>query len=112
MSEFAGTPGPPYVAVIFTSRIRVDAEGYHAMSRRMADRVEGRPGFLGMESMRDAQGFGVTVSYWRDLDAVRAWRDDPAHTEARTLGRDRWYAGYRVRVCEVQREYGFDTDRG
>lgn len=110
MSGFARTPAPPYVAVIFTSRKRVDDAGYREMSSRIADRVEGQPGFLGMESVRETEGFGITVSYWRNQDAVTAWRADPAHTEARMLGRSRWYAAYRIRVCEVQREYGFDAE--
>ena len=42
------------------------------MAERMADLSARYPGFLGMESVRDTEGVGITVSYWRDETAVRA----------------------------------------
>ncbi len=40
------------------------------------------PGFLGIESVRDGDGVGVTVSYWDSLEAVRAWGQHAEHREA------------------------------
>ena len=112
MTGLAETPDPPYVAVIFTSHIRLDSAGYGDMAKQMSTLVLNQPGFLGMESARDERGFGVTISYWRDLEAVAAWRSHPAHREARRQGKKYWYQAYRVRICEVQREYGFETKMG
>ncbi|MFI4876927.1 MAG: antibiotic biosynthesis monooxygenase family protein, partial [Blastopirellula sp. JB062] len=66
---------PSYYAVIFCSQ-RTDADdaGYAAASERMRVLASQQSGFLGMESVRDDGGFGITVSYWRDLDAVAAWK--------------------------------------
>ena len=59
-----------------------------------------------MESVRGADGAGITVSYWRDERAIAAWRRDAEHLAVQQLGRERWYGDYRVRVCRVERDYG------
>ena len=105
----AQTPRPPYTAVIFTS-IRTDGDhGYDAMSARMEELASQQPGYLGIESARD--DVGITVSYWVDDAAARAWKQVAEHVVAQQLGQDRWYASYRVRVATVTREYGAPTGR-
>jgi heme-degrading monooxygenase HmoA len=52
--------------VIFTSKRTGGDHDYHAMSQKMVELSAGRDGFLGMESVRGADGVGITVSYWRD----------------------------------------------
>jgi heme-degrading monooxygenase HmoA len=102
--EIAQTPQPPYTAVIFTS-LRTEGEnGYGRMSARMEALAEKQPGFLGMESARD--GLGITVSYWRDEAAARAWKEVAEHLIAQRRGREVWYADYQVRVATVTRSYG------
>jgi heme-degrading monooxygenase HmoA len=98
---------PPYFAVVFTSQRTEAAEtdGYEETARRMVELAPLEPGFLGMESVRDAQGFGITVSYWRTEADVLAWRDHWEHTEARVTGRKMWYESYALRVCRVEREH-------
>ncbi|RLA33851.1 MAG: antibiotic biosynthesis monooxygenase [Gammaproteobacteria bacterium] len=103
----ATTPAPPYVAVIFTTEQTADLDGYAAMAERMLELARQQPGFLGVESAREA-GLGITVSYWRDLDAVHAWGAHPEHLEAQRLGRERWYSNWRLRVVEVTKERGAD----
>ncbi|MBI4755628.1 MAG: antibiotic biosynthesis monooxygenase [Betaproteobacteria bacterium] len=104
MSDIATTPEPPYYAVIFTS-LRTEGDlGYAGTARRMVELAQAQPGFLGMESVRD--GMGITVSYWSSLEAIRAWKENAEHRLAQQRGRD-WYRGLRVRVCRVEREYGF-----
>lgn len=104
----ASTPEPPYYAVIFSSLRTDDDLGYAAMAEEMDALAAAQPGYLGHESAREA--LGLTVSYWRDLDSIAAWKRDVAHLAAQRSGRERWYAGYRVRVAKVEREYGFDRD--
>ena len=101
----ARTPAPPYYAVIFTTVRTDDDEGYLAMAELMERLAQDQPGYLGLESARD--GLGITVSYWRDLEAISAWRDHIDHAAARKLGRDRWYAAYQLRIARVERAYGF-----
>ena len=106
----AHTPEPPYYAVIFTSKRTGGDHGYHAMSQKMAELSAGRDGFLGMESVRGADGVGITVSYWRDEAAIRAWKRDPEHQTAQHGGRTTWYAAYEIRIARVERAYGFQRD--
>lgn len=104
---FANTPKPPYWAVIFTSHRAAD-EGYADTSKRMLELVAQQPGFLGVESARGADGVGITVSYWSDLESVKAWKAVEEHRAAQHRGRADWYSRYLVRICKVEREYGFE----
>jgi heme-degrading monooxygenase HmoA len=100
------TPPPPYYAVIFTS-LRTDVDnGYGHTASRMVELAAQQSGFLGVESARDS--LGITVSYWESLAAIQAWRGQAEHTLAREQGRADWYASFRVRICRVEREYGFE----
>ena len=102
-----GTPEPPYYAVIFSSqRTEGDPEGYADMAERMVALAHEQPGFLGLESVRGADGFGITVSYWRDEASIRAWKQHAEHRVAQETGRRAWYADYLLRVARVERAYG------
>lgn len=106
-SPIASTPAPPYYAVIFTSqRSDSDATGYEATAARMVELAAQQPGCLGVESVRQADGTGITVSYWQSLEAIGAWKRHAEHRLAQEQGRQEWYRQYRVRVCRVEREYG------
>ena len=102
----AQTPDPPYTAVIFTSVRSADDSGYAAAAMRMEELAAEQPGFLGIESAREE--LGITVSYWRDEAAAAAWKRVAEHIGAQRVGRERWYADYRVRIATVTREYGRD----
>lgn len=97
---------PPYWAVIFTSELTADTDGYAAMAERMVELASRQPGFLGIESARD--GLGITVSYWRDLPSIAAWRADVEHLAAQRLGKERWYRRYRLRIARVERDWQFE----
>ena len=103
--RFAPLPEPPYYAVIFAaSRTRGDL-GYAEMADKMVALASDQPGFLGVESTRDAQGFGLTVSYWKDEASLKAWKNVAAHALAQKLGKERWYEYYTLRVAKVERHY-------
>jgi heme-degrading monooxygenase HmoA len=102
----ARTPEPPYYAVIFTSRRTEGDRGYGAMAARMAELGASYPGYLGIESARDAAGFGITVSYWRDEASILAWKRDAEHAKAQRAGKHTWYDDYTVRIAKVERAYG------
>ncbi|HEX9009898.1 MAG TPA: antibiotic biosynthesis monooxygenase [Holophagaceae bacterium] len=99
----AATPEPPYYAVIFTSQRTEGDQGYAAMAERMVELARQQPGFLGVESARDPEGFGITVSYWRDEASIAAWKAHAEHAVAQRLGRERWYGAFALRVCRVER---------
>ena len=102
---FAKTPPPPYWAVIFSSQ-RTDVEaGYAAMGERMLALAPQQPGYLGVESVRDADGFGITVSYWDSAAAIAAWKADAEHRLAQQQGFAQWYRSFALRVAEVGRDH-------
>ncbi len=105
-NRFAQTPKPPYFAVIFSSSVTgTDPDGYKATADRMIELAAEQDGFLGIESTRDEAGFGITVSFWRDQDAIRRWFEVPEHQEAQKAGKAKWYDHYSVRICQVERNY-------
>ncbi len=102
---FAATPEPPYYAVIFSSRRRAGDEGYEEMSARMVELAAQQPGFLGVESVRGSDGFGITVSYWSSGAAIAAWKANVEHLAAQKMGRQQWYEHYEIRIARVERAY-------
>lgn len=106
-APFARLPAPPYYAVIFSSQRTADDEaGYAEAADRMVRLASQQPGFLGAESVRGADGFGITVSYWDSEEAIAAWRAHAEHAATRAEGRRRWYAHFELRVARVERAYG------
>ena len=107
MNRIATTPKPPYYAVIFTSQRTEGENGYDEMAGKMFALASQQPGFLGAESIRGIDGLGITVSYWSSLEAIRDWKRNEEHLVAQTKGKAIWYRQYQLRICRVEREYGF-----
>ncbi len=108
MSQIANTMEPPYYAVIFTSvLVDNDTEGYSDMAEEMLALATKQAGFLGVESVRE--GLGITISYWSNLDAISAWKQQADHQIAQQKGRDLWYQQYKVRVAKVEHDYSFSN---
>ena len=102
----AQTPEPPYYAVIFSSvRTPID-EGYGEMAELMLRLAAEIDGFLGVESARNE--LGITVSYWRDLEAIARWKQQAQHRLAQQYGREKWYAAFKTRIALVEKDYGFE----
>ena len=79
------------------------------MAEKMFALASQQPGFLGAESVRDAAGVGITVSYWESLDAIKNWKRNEEHLVAQAKGKSEWYQQYRLRICKVEREYGLES---
>jgi len=100
------TPEPPYYAVIFTTvRTNVD-ENYEETAQEMELLAKEQEGYLGIDSARAE--IGITVSYWKSLEAITNWKNNLEHTVAREKGRAVWYQQYQLRICKVERAYDFD----
>lgn len=96
----------PYYAVIFTSKRTAIEEGYAEMAELMVSLARQQEGFIGVESARNE--IGITVSYWRDLESIKRWKQQTDHLLAQQKGRELWYAAYTTRICLVEREYSFE----
>ncbi len=102
----ANTPKPPYYAVIFTSFRTEGNNNYDITSKKMLDLAHRQKGFLGVESARES--IGITVSYWDSLEAIKNWKFNSEHKLAQKNGRNMWYKSFKVRICKVEKDYGFE----
>ncbi|QTD32114.1 antibiotic biosynthesis monooxygenase family protein [Pseudomonas fluorescens] len=100
-------PNTECFAVIFTSTRTEGDNGYAEASEHMMQLVAEQPGLLGIDSIRGADGVGITVSYWESEAAILAWREHPEHRVIQARGRAEWYSAFQTRVCRVEREYRF-----
>jgi heme-degrading monooxygenase HmoA len=105
-SSFALLPEPPYYTVIFSSQLKSDPAGYDSAAERMLELASIQAGFLGAESVRGTDGFGITVSYWSSLDAIAEWKKQAEHRIAQENGKQRWYEHYELRIALVERAHG------
>lgn len=103
--SIANTPQTPYFAVIFTSFRTEGDNDYSEVAEQMVEMAKQQRGFLGIESARNE--IGITVSYWKTEEDIRNWKAVTDHKMAQKYGREKWYSAYKVRVCKVERDYGF-----
>lgn len=75
------------------------------MADKMIELVAKQNGFLGLESAREE--VGITVSYWKDHDSIKKWRENTDHEVAREKGKTNWYSFYKIRIARVERAYEF-----
>jgi heme-degrading monooxygenase HmoA len=106
MTLIAKTPKPPYYAVIFTSHRRAGDNGYSQMSEKIVELASQQPGFLGVESARE--DVGMTVSYWRDLESIKQWKENVEHMKVQKKGHEKWYSSFKVRIAKVEHDYGME----
>lgn len=104
--RFAETPDDNYYLVVFTSQHSHDLENYSAVANKLEEIASSQPGFLGIESVRDASGFGITISYWESLEYIARWKNDAIHLLAQDLGKTKWYRRFIVRIAKIERAYG------
>ena len=99
------------IAVIFEFTPR---EGrfadYKALAEGLADDVRNSDGFISIERFESITNKGkfVSLSFWRDEQAVRNWRNLQKHREAQRQGRGGIFGSYRLRVAQVLRDYTMD----
>ena len=70
------------------------------MAARMLELTQQQDGFIAFESAK--QEIGITVSYWRDLESIKQWRNHVEHREAQRLGRELWYDSFELHIARVE----------
>lgn len=103
------------IAVIF--EVVPSAAGraaYLAAAARLATQLAQIDGFLSVERFESLSQPGklLSLSLWRDEAAVARWRSLPEHRQAQAAGRSGVFAGYRLRVAQVLRDYGMHEREG
>lgn len=99
------SPPTPYYAVIFNSILDEHDPEYFRMNDMLRQQAEKLDGFLGEDSARN--DYGISISYWKDLDSIQQWRQNADHQWAKQKGRKDFYKEYKIRIARVEREYDF-----
>ena len=100
------------IAVIFeVTPAPGQREAYLATAAALRAELEGIDGFLSVERFASLTEPGklLSLSFWRDEAAVTDWRRRASHRRAQAAGRSGVFAGYRLRVAGVLRDYGLDA---
>ena len=100
------------IAVIFEVR-PAGRDAYLGLAAALRHELDGIDGFLSIERFESLADPGklLSLSFWRDEEAVTVWRNHRHHRAAQLQGRDHILADYRLRVAQVLRDYGMH-DRG
>jgi heme-degrading monooxygenase HmoA len=102
------------IAVIFEVTPNADrADDYFSHATQLKSTLESMDGFVSVERFESVTQPGkfLSLSFWRDEDAVKAWRNQADHRTTQRTGRAAIFADYRLRVASVIRDYGmFERD--
>lgn len=97
------------IAVIFeVEPAEGQRDAYLSIAADLRPLLEGMDGFISIErfqSLSDSKRV-LSLSFWRDEEAVKAWRNTEEHRQAQRAGRGGIFAGYRLRIAQVVRDYG------
>lgn len=97
------------VVIVFRARLKagINEQEIQSLGARMTEIVATMPGFVSYRDYASADGEVVTVVEFESHETLAAWRAHPAHVEAQRLGREQWFAEYRITVCDAVRDYSF-----
>jgi heme-degrading monooxygenase HmoA len=85
-------------------------DDYFDIAAALSAELAGVDGVVSVERFSSLSNEGkiLSLSFWRDEDAIRRWRLHEEHRLAQKLGRDGIFKTYRLRVASVVRDYGMD----
>jgi heme-degrading monooxygenase HmoA len=99
------------IAVIFEAQPHTGRkDAYLEAAASLRSLLTDIDGFISIERFESLTQPGkiLSLSYWRDEDAVREWRNLEAHRRIQSTGRNSIFADYRLRVAQVIRDYGMN----
>lgn len=94
-----------YAVIFKTKRSLPIPKEYLELNQKMVSLVETYGGYLGVDSVMNDDGKGISISYWNSLDELKKWKENLDHLTAQELGKKKWYDYYKVEVCKILREY-------
>jgi heme-degrading monooxygenase HmoA len=93
------------IVTVFRSRLLPEAQGeYMPMAKRMSELAETMPGYIAHKTFVAEDGERLTLVEFQSEEGLREWAIHPEHMEAKKLGRQRYFAAYRVQTCNVIRD--------
>jgi heme-degrading monooxygenase HmoA len=101
------------IVTVFCSRLRPEAiDEYAPLASRMSELAKAMPGYVSHKIFVAEDGERLTLVEFTDQESHKAWATHPEHVAAQRIGRDRFYADYRISVCEVLRHSEFARPPG
>jgi heme-degrading monooxygenase HmoA len=94
-------------AVIFYNKLMKKSSIYDELAQRMFDLAQSQPGYINVDSVRDDDDRGITVSYWESLDDIKRWRKNGQHLLAQQYGRSEGYEWYHLVVSKIEYNHSF-----
>lgn len=100
------------IAVLFEARVSASGEArYLQLAAELKPLLDDVDGFIDIERFQSVVTPGniLSLSWWRDEEAVLAWKKNACHQAAQQEGRSSIFSGYRIRVVRLIREYGSEN---
>ena len=95
-------------AVIFRAEINMLDKSYAETAQRMKELAINKYGCTEFISVIE-NSHEIAISYWKDQEQIKKWKQDAEHLVAQELGRSTWYKSYKVQISEIIREYDENT---
>lgn len=102
------------IAVIFEVEMRPGrAQEYFDLAASLRPALEKIDGFISVERFQSmaTEGRYLSLSLWRDEQAVETWKTYAEHRAAQQRGKKEIFADYRIRVADVLRDYSMRSDQ-
>ena len=102
------------IAVVFEVEMKPGRDqDYFDLATELKRELEKIDGFISVERFKSMSNDGkyVSLSFWRDEDAVARWREHTEHRVAQDRGKSEIFADFRIRVAQVVRDYGMANRR-
>jgi len=94
--------------ISFRSKLTEQAgEDYDEMAAEMERLARASPGFLDVKAYKSDDGERLTLVWWQDAETLKGWATNVRHLQAQRMGREQWYAYYKIEVAEVVRKSDF-----
>jgi heme-degrading monooxygenase HmoA len=92
------------IVTVFRHRLNPEArDEYGALLTRIVELSKTIPGYVSQKRFTADDGERVTIVEFATEEGQRAWASHPEHLAAMRLGRERFYADFKVQVCDVRR---------
>jgi heme-degrading monooxygenase HmoA len=97
-----------YAVIFEVTPFPQGVEAYLDAAAALKEELEKVEGFISVERFQglNAPQTYLSLSYWESEAAIQAWREHHGHQLAQVRGRNELFRDYRIRVCQVMREYG------
>ncbi|MGU3575107.1 antibiotic biosynthesis monooxygenase family protein [Brucellaceae bacterium C25G] len=100
------------IAVIFEASVSEEKQTeYLDLAAELRPRLSEIEGFISIERFQSLTipGKVLSLSFWRDEEAVSKWRNLPEHRKVQSAGRDHVFTDYRLRIANITRDYGMEN---